>query len=517
MDFTSQYKKFYPAFATKLPKLKLWGLPILLSACASAFCFSSSASAAESIVLIYNETQTSTSVSNLQALISRGEMTKNLQEFFRKVPQNSKLVGDLLTARIPISPAFVEQSFKSSTGQFLLIQFDQLLSTSLRQENLEPLRSALAAAYGDDNRFSVLEVIEEYPKSEVRLNLRNLAETYNDVSTFITRIQPLLALTRELIPELMCDCENPPRTSKTVSQANLPQLEVPGKGHTFRVDGVKPGCSKVLDRQSAFAELEATAAQRAVIETKLLISSAAVKLAETSRTLELGTSAPAINQTTPSPEAKQFVLTFGPFSRSFSIRELETIAATGKVPRSIGIYLEHANISPEGFRKLLVQELQVSSRFLDQSLNSLLGEYLLFQVGQMVHTPSRRANIQAIRSALVMSTLRDNRISLLEFLQKYPLQQVYVDGTKLARVVRDSSRLAERGVDGCVASAPSQARLCLPSESSGSGSLGKAPDTECCVNAGNSVGEAYTRRSWSATRKREGVRDDEHTAEGTSD
>lgn len=36
------------------------------------------------------------------------------------------------------------------------------------------------------------------------------------------------------------------------------------------------------------------------------------------------------------------------------------------------------------------------------------------------------------------------------------------------------------------------ARLCLSGESSDSGSLGKAPDTKCCVNAGNSVDEAYT-------------------------
>jgi hypothetical protein len=55
------------------------------------------------------------------------------------------------------------------------------------------------------------------------------------------------------------------------------------------------------------------------------------------------------------------------------------------------------------------------------------------------------------------------------------------------------------------ASAPSKARLCLLGESPSSGSPGKAPGTECCVSAGNNVGEAYTRRSWAAMRQREGI------------
>ena len=56
-----------------------------------------------------------------------------------------------------------------------------------------------------------------------------------------------------------------------------------------------------------------------------------------------------------------------------------------------------------------------------------------------------------------------------------------------------------------VASAPSEARLCLLGESPSSGSPGKAPGTECCVSDGNIVGEEYTRRSWAAMRQREGI------------
>jgi hypothetical protein len=56
-----------------------------------------------------------------------------------------------------------------------------------------------------------------------------------------------------------------------------------------------------------------------------------------------------------------------------------------------------------------------------------------------------------------------------------------------------------------IASAPSEARLCLLGERPSSGSPGKAPGTECCVSDGNIVGEAYTSRSWAAMRQREGI------------
>jgi hypothetical protein len=71
--------------------------------------------------------------------------------------------------------------------------------------------------------------------------------------------------------------------------------------------------------------------------------------------------------------------------------------------------------------------------------------------------------------------------------------------------------LKTSGVGDCsaefnsIATAPSEARLCLLGESPSSGSPGKAPGTECCVSVGNNEGEAYTRRSWAAMRQREGI------------
>lgn len=143
----------------------------------------------------------------------------------------------------------------------------------------------------------------------------------------------------------------------------------------------------------------------------------------------------------PVTAAEQFVLTYGSFARSISISDLQTLADTGTAPPSLQSYLRLAKVSPEAVRTVLTKDLGVSLRFLDRSLNSLPGEFALFHLGKLIHSPARVANIQALRSAFVLSAAPDNRLTLLEFLENYPTQSVYLDGVRLANVARQVSRV----------------------------------------------------------------------------
>ncbi|WP_432809074.1 alpha/beta hydrolase [Pantanalinema sp. GBBB05] len=143
----------------------------------------------------------------------------------------------------------------------------------------------------------------------------------------------------------------------------------------------------------------------------------------------------------PVTAAEQFVLTYGPFARSISISDLQTLADTGVAPSSLQAYLRLAKVSPEAMRTVLTKDLGVSLQFLDKSLNSLPGEFALFHLGKLIHSPERVANIQALRSAFVLSAAPDNRLSLLEFLENYPTSEVYLDGVRLAKVARQVTRV----------------------------------------------------------------------------
>jgi hypothetical protein len=136
----------------------------------------------------------------------------------------------------------------------------------------------------------------------------------------------------------------------------------------------------------------------------------------------------------PAYAAERLYFTYGPLGRSLSITELRDFAETGKPSRQLRWYLNIANLEPEKFRAILTKEIPVGLKFVDRVTYSLPGEFALFQLGQVVHTQSHQANIQALRSSLILSVSKDNRLTLLEFLENYPTEGIYVDGVVLARV-----------------------------------------------------------------------------------
>lgn len=134
--------------------------------------------------------------------------------------------------------------------------------------------------------------------------------------------------------------------------------------------------------------------------------------------------------------AEEVVLRYSALERSISVDELTTLAETGEVSPELNSYLKTAGQKPERLRNLLTRTVAVSVVPLDHVLNSPLADPLLDQVGGIVHTSSDQANREALRSALVLSASDDSKISLLEVIQKYPTQEVYVNGNRLVAAYR---------------------------------------------------------------------------------
>jgi hypothetical protein len=137
--------------------------------------------------------------------------------------------------------------------------------------------------------------------------------------------------------------------------------------------------------------------------------------------------------------AEQLVLTYGAYQASFAVSDLEILAKTGEASNALKFYLGLAGLTPDELQAILTAEFDMSHHVLDKILNTQGGEYLLSEVTQVIHTPSQQANIQALRSSLVLSAHDDQKVSLLELLQKYPTQQVYVNGANLIQLANDLS------------------------------------------------------------------------------
>jgi hypothetical protein len=144
-------------------------------------------------------------------------------------------------------------------------------------------------------------------------------------------------------------------------------------------------------------------------------------------------------------EAAQWVVLKYRFLRErVSVPELTTFVKTGELSRTLRAYLKLAKKEPAELRRTLTQEVKVNPTFLYQVLKTPVGDGMLDQVSQVVHTPSNRANRESLRGALVSSALPDGNITLIETLQNYPTPEVHVEGERLAEVIQNISKLIGR-------------------------------------------------------------------------
>ena len=140
----------------------------LLLAVSASVTFSTSASAIETITLVFNESRVAVPFSDFQNFVKTGETQRtNLQEFFAKIPSVSQATRTVLTREVAITRPFSERNFNNPITDFLLLQLNNVLTSSTVPDNLEPLRTALVASHKDDQRISMLEVIGNYPANEL--------------------------------------------------------------------------------------------------------------------------------------------------------------------------------------------------------------------------------------------------------------------------------------------------------------------------------------------------------------
>ncbi len=142
--------------------------------------------------------------------------------------------------------------------------------------------------------------------------------------------------------------------------------------------------------------------------------------------------------------AEQVVLKYRIFRESIAVEELSTFAQTGELSKSLRINLALARQDPKAVRRYLTEPVKVNPVLLDRLLNSPAGNFVLDQVSQVVHTPSGKADRQALRAALIVSASRNNDISLIEIIQNYPTQVVQVEGDRLETAYRQLRRLGGR-------------------------------------------------------------------------
>lgn len=145
----------------------------------------------------------------------------------------------------------------------------------------------------------------------------------------------------------------------------------------------------------------------------------------------------------PALAAESVVLKYRIFRETVSVSELSTFAESGKLSTSLRINLALAKQNPQTIRQYLTEPVKINPVILDKVVNSRIGNVILDQLTQVIHTPSRKADKQALRAALVVSASKDRQITLIEVIQNYPTNEIELEGDRLENAYRQLRRLQE--------------------------------------------------------------------------
>ena len=107
---------------------------------------------------------------------------------------------------------------------------------------------------------------------------------------------------------------------------------------------------------------------------------------------------------------------------------LVNFAQTGELPLEVNSFLENIGEDlPSILQDFLTLEIRLSPTFVQDILGSSIGDFVLLQVNKAVNTGQVDDGLVGLRDAIELSLAGDNRISLLELVQRYPVDILNLD------------------------------------------------------------------------------------------
>ena len=174
------------------PSLKQSSLAPLLAltlGCCAALGIAQSASAAERVVLKYGWFQRSVAVSDLSTLAETGEASSELRSYLRLAGQSPARLRRDLNRDVDVNPVTLDRLLNTPLGDAALDQITPAIHTESGTADRQALRAALVLAASEDENISIIEVLEEYPTSEVYLDGDRIVDAYRQIANIQQKIE----------------------------------------------------------------------------------------------------------------------------------------------------------------------------------------------------------------------------------------------------------------------------------------------------------------------------------------
>ena len=135
--------------------------------------------------------------------------------------------------------------------------------------------------------------------------------------------------------------------------------------------------------------------------------------------------------------AEEIILRYGILERTVAVSDLSQLAETGEATSQLQSYFDTAQVPAEEVQNMLNSDVTVDGININRILDNPLGDVLLDEVSKSIYPESGSAGRQAMRAALVLSAVDDDRITVIEVLENYPTSRVVLDTERLAATYED--------------------------------------------------------------------------------
>lgn len=144
--------------------------------------------AAERVILKYSILRGSISVAELRTLANTGEASPALKAYLRLANKKPEELRRILVQKVDVDPVFLSKILNSFAGEYVLEQTSSIIHTPSSNANLQALRGALVTSAVPDGNLRLIEILENYPTSEVHVEGDRLAELYSQLKGMVDKL-----------------------------------------------------------------------------------------------------------------------------------------------------------------------------------------------------------------------------------------------------------------------------------------------------------------------------------------
>lgn len=150
------------------------------------------AEAAETVVLKYGLFRGSVPVQDLTKFAETGETSGRLRRYLRLANQEPEQFRQYLTESANLDAKTLDLLLNSPAGDVLLNEFSEYIYIPNSRDDQDALKTALTSSVETDGQLDLIEVLQNYPRKKVYINVNHVISTYRQFASIQERFGGIL-------------------------------------------------------------------------------------------------------------------------------------------------------------------------------------------------------------------------------------------------------------------------------------------------------------------------------------